>query len=108
MDEAGKRIDGIVRLYGHKGEVIVRDSEEHDEVASVTDEIRVIDRGLERIDREFGSRAVRALMRKTAKKRGAAPADGDLKRLDEAETRAEGLREKRAALGGRLRELGGS
>jgi len=98
LDEVGKRIKDVVSFYAYRDEVIIRDSEEHDTVIDALEEIKNIDAQLESIDRNFGNRAGRGLMRKMAKKNGIASADNDLKKLDEAETRADELRSKRAAL----------
>ena len=98
LAEVGKRIKGSAYFYPYGDNVIVRDSEEHDTVIDTLIVLQGIDSQLEHIDRSFGDRANRGLMRKMAKKNGIAPEDYDLKKLDEAETRADGLREKRAAL----------
>jgi len=98
LKEAGQRVKGPAYLYAHGNKVITRDSEEHDAVIDALEEIKSIDAELAGIDRAFGCRASRSLAVKSAEAEGIAEDDGDLMRLREAETRADELRSRRAAL----------
>jgi len=98
LKAAGQRVKGSAYLHARGNEAILRDSEEHDRVIAALEEINSIDAGLARIDKAFGHRAGRGLMRKMAEAEGIAGDDGDLMRLGEAEARAGELRARRAAL----------